>query len=155
MAYQHPLAYLLGLEGIALLRAWAGDYDREFVHQRLAEVRRLLDNESLADHPGVIVDRGDTVTGYRQYAPTYDSAGNGLFPYEEPIVRQILDALPPRIALDAACGTGRYTAYLAARGHRTIGIDSSRTCSNRPAGDYPPANSSWQICIDCRCPMIP
>jgi hypothetical protein len=22
--YQHPLAYLLGLEGIALLRAWAG-----------------------------------------------------------------------------------------------------------------------------------
>jgi hypothetical protein len=26
--YQDPLAYLLGLEGIALLDAWAGDHDR-------------------------------------------------------------------------------------------------------------------------------
>jgi hypothetical protein len=48
--YQHPLAYLLGLEGIALLRGWAGDYDKEFVEARLAEVRRLLDDESLANH---------------------------------------------------------------------------------------------------------
>ena len=30
MIYQDPLAYLLGLEGIALLDAWAGDHDREF-----------------------------------------------------------------------------------------------------------------------------
>jgi hypothetical protein len=28
--YQDPLAYLLGLEGIALLDAWAGDHDRAF-----------------------------------------------------------------------------------------------------------------------------
>ena len=42
MIYQHPLAYLLGIEGVALLRAWAGDHDREFVHARLADVRRLL-----------------------------------------------------------------------------------------------------------------
>ena len=27
MIYQHPLAYLLGLEGIALLRAWGGDFE--------------------------------------------------------------------------------------------------------------------------------
>lgn len=125
MVYQHPLAYLLGLEGLALLRAWAGDYDQDFVHDRLAEVRRLMDSEPLVDHPGVIVERGDTVTGYRQYAPTYDTAGNGLFPYDEPIVRRIVDTLPPGTALDAACGTGRYTAYLVARGHRTIGVDSS------------------------------
>jgi hypothetical protein len=25
--YQHPLAYLLGVQGLALLRAWAGDHD--------------------------------------------------------------------------------------------------------------------------------
>ena len=37
MIYQDPLAYLLGLEGIALLDAWAGDHDREFVDTRLAE----------------------------------------------------------------------------------------------------------------------
>src|SRR5438067_580707 len=46
MIYQHPLAYLLGLEGVALLRAWAGDYDKEFVLTRLAEVRRLIDDET-------------------------------------------------------------------------------------------------------------
>ena len=36
-----PLAYLLGVEGLALVRAWAGDYDEAFVRARLAEVRRL------------------------------------------------------------------------------------------------------------------
>jgi hypothetical protein len=41
MIYQHPLAYLLGLEGIALLRAWAGDFDQDFVDARLAEVHAL------------------------------------------------------------------------------------------------------------------
>jgi hypothetical protein len=47
MIYQDPLAYLLGLEGIALLDAWAGDHDRAFVDTRLAEIRRLLDDEKL------------------------------------------------------------------------------------------------------------
>jgi hypothetical protein len=45
--YQDPVAYLLGLEGIALLDAWAGDHDREFTEARLAEIRRLLDDEKL------------------------------------------------------------------------------------------------------------
>src|ERR687886_1632779 len=61
--YQHPLAYLLGLEGIALLRAFAGEYDTAFVQARLAEVRRLLDTDALTSHAGVTVDRRDAVTG--------------------------------------------------------------------------------------------
>jgi SAM-dependent methyltransferase len=40
-------------------------------------------------------------------------------------VREILDGLPVGVALDAACGTGRHTAYLAGLGHRTIGADGS------------------------------
>ena len=59
MIYQHPLAYLLGIEGLALLRAWAGDYDEAFVTARLAEVRRLLDEPALAERAGVAVPRGD------------------------------------------------------------------------------------------------
>src|ERR1700721_438934 len=47
MIYQDPLAYLLGLEGIALLDAWAGDHDRAFTEARLAEIRRLLGDERL------------------------------------------------------------------------------------------------------------
>ena len=36
MIYQDPLAYLLGLEGIALLDAWAGDHDRAFTDTQVA-----------------------------------------------------------------------------------------------------------------------
>jgi hypothetical protein len=35
--YQHPLAYLLGLEGVALLRAFSGGYDRDFTVARFRE----------------------------------------------------------------------------------------------------------------------
>ena len=32
---QHPLAYLLGPEGVALMRACAGDHDRQFTLDRI------------------------------------------------------------------------------------------------------------------------
>ncbi|AVT34238.1 SAM-dependent methyltransferase [Plantactinospora sp. BC1] len=124
MIYQHPLAFLLGLEGVALLRAFAGEYDREFTEARIREIRHLLDSPALAG-AGVAASRVDTVDGYRVWSATYDQPGNGLLEVEEPVVREILDALPPGTALDAACGTGRHTGYLAARGHRVIGVDSS------------------------------
>jgi hypothetical protein len=41
--YQHPLAYLLGLEGIALLRAFSGVYDRDFTLARFREVQLTAD----------------------------------------------------------------------------------------------------------------
>ena len=125
MIYQHPLAYLIGLEGLALLRGWGGDFDEAFVRARLDEVRRLLDDDRLRDHAGVHVRRGDTVSAYRDWAPTYDEP-NSLFAVDEPVVLGILDGLAePGVALDAACGTGRYARHLAARGHRVIGVDRS------------------------------
>ena len=36
MVYQHPLAYLIGQQELAPLRAFAGDYDKEFTEARLA-----------------------------------------------------------------------------------------------------------------------
>jgi SAM-dependent methyltransferase len=139
--YQHPLAYLLGLEGMALLRAWAGDYDQEFVEARLAEVRRLVNHPALANDPGVAVQRGDSVTGYRQWAPQYDDGCNSLFDLDEPVMHEILDMLPEGTALDAGCGTGRYAAYLATRGHSVIGVDSSPDMLDRarvrvPEGEF-------------------
>src|SRR5829696_9946203 len=92
--YQHPLAYLLGVEGLALLRAWAGDYDEAFVQARLAEVRRLLDEPVLADHPGVAVRRGDLPGAYRGWSVTYDELRNSLFDSDEPVMHEILEALP-------------------------------------------------------------
>src|SRR5215831_7505363 len=123
--YQDPLAYLLGLEGIALLDAWAGDHDRAFTDARLAEIRRLLDDDKLRDR-GVLAERTSTVTAYGQWSATYDvDKGGGLFALEEPVVAECLGGRPPGVALDAACGTGRYAEFLAGRGHRVIGVDSS------------------------------
>ena len=123
--YQDPLAYLLGLEGIALLDAFAGDYDREFTDARLAEIRQLLDDQKLRDR-GVLAERVSTVIAYEQQAAGYDAeAGGGLFTADEPLVAQYLSGREPGVALDAACGTGRFAEFLAGRGHRVIGVDSS------------------------------
>ena len=124
MIYQHPLAYLLGLEGIALLRAFSGVYDREFTLARLREIHELLNSrEQLGE--GVEARPMTTREGYDRWAPSYDEPGNQLLDVEQPFVREILDGLPVGVALDAACGTGRHTEYLASLGHRVIGVDSS------------------------------
>jgi SAM-dependent methyltransferase len=137
--YQHPLAYLLGVEGLALLRAWAGDYDEAFVRARLADVRRLLDEPVLADHAGVAVRRGDLPGAYRGWSATYDEPRNSLFDSDEPVMHEMLGALPAGAVLDAACGTGRYAAFLAARGHRVVGVDSSPEMLHRAGARVPEA----------------
>jgi SAM-dependent methyltransferase len=40
-------------------------------------------------------------------------------------VAEYLGDWAPGVALDAACGTGRFAEFLANRGHRVIGVDSS------------------------------
>jgi ubiquinone/menaquinone biosynthesis C-methylase UbiE len=122
--YQHPLSYLLGLQGIALLRAFSGDYDRDFTLARLREIQTLLDaagelGDGIEAHP--ITAR----EGYAQWAESYDEPGNALIDMEQPVVREILDGLPRGVALDAACGTGRHSEYLASLGHEVMGVDES------------------------------
>jgi ubiquinone/menaquinone biosynthesis C-methylase UbiE len=140
VVYQHPLGYLLGLEGTALLRAFAGEYDRDFTMARLAEIRALLDSvEELGE--GAVVDPIPTTEGYGSWAEFYDEPGNQLVDVEQPVVREILDALPRGVALDAACGTGRHSAYLASLGHTVIGVDSSAAMLERarekvPGGEF-------------------
>lgn len=124
MIYVHPLAYLVGLEGVALLRAFAGEYGRDFTAARLAEVRALLDSP-WGMLPGTEAEVLTAVDAYRAWSEFYDQPGNGLFDLEQPIVRDILDGLPRGVALDAACGTGRHAAYLASLGHKVIGVDIS------------------------------
>jgi SAM-dependent methyltransferase len=137
--YQHPLAYLIGMEGLALLRAWAGDdhYDMEFVKARLVESRQLLENETLTTHPGVLVERDATGPAYAQWSTSYDDPGNDLFDLDEPLLDLILDTLPAGIAVDAACGTGRLTSRLVQRGHRVVGVDSSLEMLQQARGRLP------------------
>jgi ubiquinone/menaquinone biosynthesis C-methylase UbiE len=48
---------------------------------------------------------------------------NALIEAEEPLVESVTRDLPIGSALDAACGTGRHAAKLAAAGHATTGVD--------------------------------
>lgn len=139
MIYQHPLAYLLGLEGIALLRAFSGEHDRDFTSARIDEVRALLDSvDELGE--GVEVRPLTTRDAYAAWAASYDEPGNQLLELEQPIVREILDGLPLGVALDAACGTGRHTAYLASLGYKAIGVDSSPEMLARAREKVPDAD---------------
>ena len=147
MIYQDPLAYLLGLEGIALLDAWAGDHDRAFTEARLAEIRRLLDDEKLRGH-GVLAERVSSVVAYQQQSAGYDAeAGGGLFAADEPVVAECLDGREPGVALDAACGTGRFAEFLARHW-------SSGTSSDPPPEPVRPESIStrWSArdAVSCR-----
>ncbi|WP_211244097.1 methyltransferase domain-containing protein [Actinospica robiniae] len=127
VTYLSPLAYLLGVEGAALLRGLRdGTGDRAFVEARIAEIRTLLADPALAGSPGIEAVAGGISTGevYRQWAPTYDGP-NSMIESEEPLVRAIVDGLPIGTALDAACGTGRHAKHLAGLGHRVVGLDAS------------------------------
>lgn len=142
MTYLSPLAYLLGIEGVAILRGIReGTGDEAFVRARIAEVQALLDNPALASDaltavPGTI----SAAEVYGAWAASYDAPGNQMLDIEQPIVRRILDGLPVGTALDAACGTGRHTAYLAGLGHRVIGVDQSADMLSFAAARLPEAD---------------
>ncbi|HXL20522.1 MAG TPA: SAM-dependent methyltransferase, partial [Streptosporangiaceae bacterium] len=75
MIFQHPLAYLVGLESAALMCAFNGDYDREFTDARLAEARVLL--ESVGQFGAARATRPITIAeGYDVWAGDYDQPGN-------------------------------------------------------------------------------
>ena len=107
-----------------MLRAFNGEFGREFVEARLGELRRLLDDESLVG-AATVVDQVDAVAGYAAWASVYDEPGNALIDLEEPVVRRVFDDLPVGTVLDAACGTGRHAEFLHGAGHRVLGVDDS------------------------------
>jgi SAM-dependent methyltransferase len=111
---------LIGIEGLALLRHL---YDGEDVdaERRLAEVRRLLDDETFS--VGEPTSEADPRRGYRSWSERYDEPGNPVIAIEEPVVWSRLETLPPGRALDAACGTGRHSRRLVELGHRVVGVD--------------------------------
>jgi ubiquinone/menaquinone biosynthesis C-methylase UbiE len=116
--------YVIGVAGLALMRlGFTGDAAGRAA--RTAEIRGLLgrlDQETRLRTP--IATEYDLRTGYQQWSATYDQPLR-LFPIEEPLMRALIETLPPGTALDAACGTGRYSTILASRGHEVIGVDQS------------------------------
>lgn len=131
---------MLGIEGLALLRAGVerrGDAARE----RVAEMREILDR--LAEPPYAVprdLPARDVASGYAQWAGSYDDPGNDTIAMEEPVVRGLLDELPPGAVLDAACGTGRHAVHLRARGREVVGVDASVGMLARAAAKVPGAD---------------
>lgn len=122
--YLHPLAYLVGLEGVTLMKAFAGDYDRDVTLARLAETKRLLESADIWGD-GVEIPLLETSDDYDGWAPHYDDPSNAFFAMDEAQLVPRLDRLPTGVAVDVACGTGRYAAHLADRGHMVHGFDTS------------------------------
>ena len=132
--------YVLGVEGLALLRAGAerrfGEVDGSV--REIGEVFARLDEPAYAqrrDLPELAVD-----AGYAGWAESYDDPANDTIALEEPVVRALLDDLPPGRVLDAACGTGRHAAYLAAAGRDVIGVDASEAMLTRARVKLPRAD---------------
>jgi SAM-dependent methyltransferase len=127
---------------VAILRGIReGTGDEAFVRARIAEVQALLDNPVLtSDAPTAAPGTISAAEVYGAWAASYDAPGNQMLDIEQPIVRRILDGLPVGTALDAACGTGRHTAYLAGLGHRVIGVDQSADMLSFAAARLPEAD---------------
>ena len=132
-----PGHYLVGIEGLALLRnAITGP--RERAAARLEEIRRFVTDPTASPlGTDLAVEETDVVSGYARWASTYDAAPNPLIHAEEPAVHALVDALPAGRALDAACGTGRHTKYLVARGHDVVGVDASDAMLERARAAVP------------------
>ncbi len=115
----------LGYAGLALLRNWLIGNNASilsifkeisFISRTEKDVHNIRDQKAI-EH-GI-------KTGYKIWSKTYDKEQNILIQVEEPVVKSILKKFTPGAALDAACGTGRYSAFLNSIGHNVTGIDIS------------------------------
>ena len=115
--------YFLGVAGMGTMRRILSRPGEG--QARVEEIRRIVDSfEEFPNDIAIEVVEHDVESGYSAWAPSYDGP-NPLIEAEEPIVREMVDALERGTALDAGCGTGRHAGYLAARGFETSGVDAT------------------------------
>ena len=116
--------FVLGLEGAAILRAWG--VDPATVVSRADSIASIVARRGEApwSNPIAVTERS-VVSGYTEWAPTYDGETNPVLIAEQATVHAIVERYPVGAALDAACGTGRHAAYLASLGYDVIGIDAT------------------------------
>lgn len=139
MAANAPLLrYLLGLEGLALLRGWL-ELDEQTAGRRVEEIEDLLARRDELERD-TAPNELSVLEGYAAWAPSYDGEANPLIAVEGPVVRELLRDLAPGRALDAACGTGRQLRLLTELGHETVGVDASAEMLSRARAAQPAAD---------------
>ena len=134
-----PVHYALGIAGIAVIRNWmTGD---ETADECADELRTLANR--FAEDPSLKfqldIPHMDVESGYRLWADTYDDLHNPLISVEEPIIRRMVESIPPGRALDAACGTGRYARFMSERGHKVSAVDMTPAMLDRARANAPDA----------------
>ncbi len=116
--------FLLSILGLAIARNWT--YDPALATPRREEIEALVESQrDPANHLLIPFEIHEVEEGYTQWAPVYDAPGNWVVETEQPIMEQLVDGAPRGRALDAACGTGRHAAHLAAAGYDVVGIDTT------------------------------
>jgi len=125
----------LGFAGLALLRSYPLGDRTNLVYEI---IEKLKEENWVVDE--IAIDEFDVEAGYRLWAETYDAPSNPLIELEEPVVRSMIGRLPPGVAVDAACGTGRHSAYLQEQGHKVIAIDSSDAMLSKARQRVPEAD---------------
>jgi len=128
---------LIGVEGMALLRRLYDGTDEE-AERRVAEVRRILDDEAFA--AGEATGEADARSGYERWSARYDEPGNPLIATEQPVVWRLLEGIAPGRALDLACGTGRHAQRLVELGHQVEGVDLTPEMLQHAARNVPRAS---------------
>jgi ubiquinone/menaquinone biosynthesis C-methylase UbiE len=116
--------YFLGVLGLGIMRTCLREPSAAI--PRREEMARIV--ASLDEFPNSLripFSTHDVEAGYTTWAPIYDAPGNQVVATEQPIVQTLLEHAPRGRALDAACGTGRHAAYLAALGYDVIGVDAT------------------------------
>lgn len=114
----------IGLAGLALLRNRSVG-DEKTTQEILDEICKLTKTPKNALSSPSKVKEYSVKAGYQAWAATYDKIPNLLVEVEEPVVKSLLRKFPAGRALDAACGTGRYSKFLHELGHEVTGVDFS------------------------------
>ena len=128
--------YLLGVEGLAILRDFLGDPTK--LEPRASDVAKIIGAmDEFPQSLTIPVSRYDIEEGYTRWAPRYDGP-NPAIETEEPVFRELVaQAGKPGVALDAACGTGRHAVLLAAAGWNVIGVDATPAMLDRAREKLP------------------
>jgi ubiquinone/menaquinone biosynthesis C-methylase UbiE len=135
--------YLLGIEGLAILReSQTREFDR--MAARRGEAQGIVagyEQEPLST-PRDLPD-ADLEKGYTTWAETYDHPTeldpDPIQALEGPIMRKFIDGLPDGPVLDAACGTGRHTKYLVDKGHEVLGVEPNEAMLEKAREKVPEA----------------
>jgi SAM-dependent methyltransferase len=129
VAYLRVGDVLVGLTALALLRGRVHEFSaggEAFSDARIADLRNILDHWDDPDlQRSGNFGNASASEGYAVWAETYDSEDNPLIDVDRATLAPLIARHAPGAALDAACGTGRWAAFLAERGFDVLGVDES------------------------------